>query len=92
MGKRYHDWNKNFSISNPEKDTYEYKVKYDSNMLTTEEALKYLGISRKTLKSFIEQEELTPVVIRDKNNKKRFSYYFDLEEISVIKLDMIFNK
>ena len=92
MGKRYFDWNKNFTFSNPEKDSFEYKVKYDANMLTTDEALKYLGVSRKTLKRFIEQGELKPVIIRDKYNEKRFSYYFNLEEISIIKLDMLFTK
>lgn len=92
MGKKYFDWNKNFTFSNKEKDSFEFKVMYDSNMLTTDEALKYLGISRKTLKKHIELGELKPVVIRDKYNEKKFSYYFNLEEISIIKLAMLFNK
>lgn len=92
MGKRYHDWNKNFSISNPDKDSFEYKVRYDANMLTTDETLKYLSISRKTLKKFIELGEIKPVVVRDKYNDKKFSYYFNLEEVSIIKLELLFSK
>ena len=78
MGKRYFDWNKNFTFANPEKDSFENKIKYSSNMLTTDEALKYLGVSRKTLKNHIERGELKPVTIRDKHNERKFSYYFDL--------------
>lgn len=92
MGKRYYDWNKNFTFSNPEKDSFENKVKYDSNKLTTDEALKYLGISRKTLKNFIDKGDLKPVRITSKYNEKKFSYYFDLEEISIIRLSMLLGK
>lgn len=92
MGKKHFDWNKNFTFSNPKKDSLECKVMYDLNMLTTDETLKYLSISRKTLKKYIDLGELKPVVIRDKYNERKFSYYFNLEEVSIIKLSMIFGK
>lgn len=92
MGERYFDWNKNFTFSNPDKDSFKTKVMYDENMLNTDEVLKYLSISRKTLKKYIEMEELKPVVVRDKYNEKKFSYYFNLEEVSIIKLSMLFDK
>lgn len=92
MGTKHFDWNKNFTFSNPKKDSFACKVMYDLNMLTTDETLKYLSISRKTLKKYIDLGELKPVVIRDKYNEKKFSYYFNLEEVSIIKLSMIFGK
>lgn len=92
MGKRYFDWNKNFTFSNPEKDSFENKIKYDPNMLTTDETIKYLKISRRTLKDFIDKGELKPIIIRNKYNEKKFSYYFNLEEVSILRLGMIFGK
>lgn len=90
MGTRYYDWNKNFTFSNPDKDSFESKVRYDSNMLNTEEAMEYLKISRRKIKNLIDLGELHPVVVRDKYNDRKFSYHFNLEELSIIRLDMLF--
>lgn len=90
LGKRYYDWNKNFTFSNPDKDSESSKIIYSSEMLTSNETLEYLKISRKTLKNLIESGELNPTVIRDKHNDRKFSYYFDLIEVSEIRLGMLF--
>ena len=90
LGKRYYDWNKNFTFSNPERDSEDSKIIYSSNMLTSNEALEYLNISRNTLKKMIENGELNPKVVRDKYNDKKFSYYFDFTEISEVRMGMIF--
>lgn len=90
MSKRHYDWNKNFAFSNDEKEAHNAKVRYSPEMLNTYEALEYLGITRKKIKSLIDSGELNPIVIRDENNRKKFSYHFSLEELSIIRLEMIF--
>lgn len=92
MGKRYYDWNKNFTFSNSDKNASESLARYSSSMLNTDEAMEYLGIGRRKIKSLIDSGELKPIVVRDKYNDKKFSYHFDIEELSVLRLERIFSK
>lgn len=89
---KHYDWNKNFTFSNTEIETKESNVRYSSEMLTTKEAMEYLGIGRCRIRTLIEEGNLNPVVIRDRKKERKFSYHFNLEELSILKLEMIFSK
>ena len=92
MGVRYYDWHEKFTFSSTELEAKESEIKYSSNRLTTCEAMEYLGIGRCKIRKLIEDGELNPIVIRDRRNDKKFSYYFNLEELSIIRIGMIFDK
>ena len=92
LNKRHYDWNHNFTFTNYEKKTEFFVDTYSENILNMKEAQEYLGVGRKSILNLIEEEMVTPIIVKSNPSSSRFSYYFNIEDLAIAKILMIIKK